>query len=186
MNADPLSRSQLAIVAAFAELIEEVGNDDISFRLIARRAGMGERTVFRHFPTREHLLLATADWIERTVFPRESIASVFDLPLSVRETMAAYDARPELSHVVAEAAMRGSDDPRPLPRSEQLEQLLRAEAPGLTEERARGMAAALTHIDSATNWAALRREFALTGRDLADAAAWAAETVLDEIRHPAS
>ncbi len=130
-----LTGNQAAILAAYAELIEEVGSDDVSYRVIARRAGIAERTVFRNYPTRVDLLLATAAWIEATVFAREESHSIFDIPLAIRDAMQRYDARPELTHVVAETA-----------------------------------------------WVTFRREFGMDRRDIADAAAWAAEAVLDSIR----
>ena len=86
-----LSATQSAILAAYAELIEEVGTDDVSFRVIALRAGVGERTVFRHYPTRVDLLLATSAWIERTTFSRSQCESIFDVPIAIREAMEAYD-----------------------------------------------------------------------------------------------
>jgi AcrR family transcriptional regulator len=177
-----LNRTQEAILSAYAELIEELGTDDVSFRLIARRAGVGERTVFRNYATRVDLLLATAAWIERSIFTREESESVFDTPLSIREAMEAYDKRPELTHVVAETTMRGVSGAAPTPRRQRLEQLLRAEVPTLDDADRRAIVAALSHIDSAATWVTLRRELGMNCRDIADAAAWAAEAVLDPIR----
>ena len=82
-----MSRTQEAILAAYADLIEELGTDDVSFRLIARRAGVGERTVFRNYATRVDLLLATAAWIESRVFVRQDSPSIFDMPLTIRAAM---------------------------------------------------------------------------------------------------
>jgi AcrR family transcriptional regulator len=177
-----LNRTQEAILSAYAALIEELGTDDVSFRLIARRAGVGERTVFRNYATRVDLLLATAAWIERSIFTREESASVFDTPLSIREAMEAYDKRPELAHVVAETTMRGVSGAAPTPRRAQLDQLLRDEVPTLDDTDRRTIVAALSHIDSAATWVTLRRELGMNRRDIADAAAWAAEAVLDPIR----
>jgi AcrR family transcriptional regulator len=177
-----LNRTQEAILSAYAALIEELGTDDVSFRLIARRAGVGERTVFRNYATRVDLLLATAAWIERSIFTREESASVFDTPLSIREAMEAYDKRPELAHVVAETTMRGVSGTAPTPRRAQLDQLLRDEVPALDDTDRRTIVAALSHIDSAATWVTLRRELGMNRRDIADAAAWAAEAVLDPIR----
>ena len=111
-----VSRTQEAILAAYAELIEELGTDDVSFRLIARRAGVGERTIFRNYPTRVDLLLATAAWIESEIFPRQDSPSIFDMPLTIRAAMESYDRRPELAHVVAETTMRGVSGAAPSPR----------------------------------------------------------------------
>lgn len=182
VTAADLNRTQEAILSAYAELIEELGTDDVSFRLIARRAGVGERTVFRNYATRVDLLLATAAWIESSIFAREESPSIFDTPLSIREAMDAYDQRPELAHVVAETTMRGVSGAAPTPRRDRLEQLLRAEVPTLDDADRRAIVAALSHIDSAATWVTLRRELGMNRRDIADAAAWAAEAVLDPIR----
>jgi len=181
-SAAELNRTQEAILAAYAELIEELGTDDVSFRLIARRAGVGERTVFRNYQTRVDLLLATAAWIERTVFAREESRSIFDMPLAIREAMERYDRRPELAHVVAETTMRGVSGSAPSPRREHLDAMLRMEVPSLADIERRAIVAELAHIDSAATWVALRRELHMNRRDIADAAAWAAEAVLDPIR----
>lgn len=182
MTGVDLNRTQDAIVAAYAELIEELGTDDVSFRLIARRAGIGERTIFRNYATRVDLLLATAAWIEQSIFPRQESSSIFDMPLAIREAMESYDRRPELAHVVAETSMRGVSGAAPSPRREQLESMLDAEVPSLDPAERRAIVAALAHLDSAATWVTLRRELAMDHRNIADAAAWAAEAVLDPIR----
>ncbi|GAA1998992.1 helix-turn-helix domain-containing protein [Microbacterium pumilum] len=180
--AGDVSRTQEAILASYAELIEELGTDDVSFRLIARRAGVGERTVFRNYATRVDLLLATAAWIESRIFPRQDSPSIFDMPLTIRAAMESYDHRPELAHVVAETTMRGVSGAAPSPRRAMLEAMLDAEIPMLDDDERRAIVAALAHLDSAATWVTFRREFGMSRRDIADAAAWAAEAVLDPIR----
>ena len=177
-----VSRTQEAILAAYAELIEELGTDDVSFRLIARRAGVGERTIFRNYATRVDLLLATAAWIESRIFPRQDAPSIFDMPLTIRAAMESYDHRPELAHVVAETTMRGISGAAPSPRREMLERMIDAEIPRLDAAERRAIVASLAHLDSAATWVTFRREFGMSRGDIADAAAWAAEAVLDPVR----
>jgi AcrR family transcriptional regulator len=181
-SAGDVNRTQEAILAAYAELIEELGTDDVSFRLIARRAGVGERTIFRNYATRVELLLATAAWIERKIFPRRDAPSIFDMPLTIRAAMESYDHRPELAHVVAETTMRGISGATPSPRRAMLEEMIDAEISALGNAERRAIVAALAHLDSAATWVTFRREFGMTRSDIADAAAWAAEAVLDPIR----
>lgn len=176
------SATQTAILSAYAELIEEVGTDDVSFRLIALRAGVGERTIFRYYPTRVDLLLATSAWIERTIFTGQEAESIFDVPIAIREAMDAYDRHPELAHVVAETAMRGVNGADAAPRRARFERMLREEVPALVDPDRRDLVAALCHLDSATTWVSMRRELGMSGRDIADAATWAAESLLDPIR----
>ncbi|WP_347977789.1 helix-turn-helix domain-containing protein [Microbacterium sp. ProA8] len=180
--ASELSATQASILSAYAELIEEVGTDDVSFRVIALRAGVGERTVFRYYPTRADLLLATSTWIERTIFTRAESGSIFDVPLAIREAMEAYERRPELAHVVAETAMRGVNGADPSPQRAEFDALLLREVPSLGDEERRAVVAALCHLDSSATWVTMRRELDMSGRDIADAAGWAAEAILDPIR----
>jgi AcrR family transcriptional regulator len=59
----PVRRRQAAatrerILAAGSELVHEFDSwhwDALTFRAVAERAGVGERTVYRHFPTERHL-----------------------------------------------------------------------------------------------------------------------------------
>ncbi|MEV8514009.1 helix-turn-helix domain-containing protein [Dactylosporangium sp. NPDC051484] len=51
------SRNAALLLAAARELIAEVGND-VALDEVARRAGVGNATLYRHFPTRGDLLVA--------------------------------------------------------------------------------------------------------------------------------
>jgi AcrR family transcriptional regulator len=57
MRADA-RRNYQRLLAAAAEAFAERGADDISLEEIARRAGVGIGTLYRHFPTRQALLEA--------------------------------------------------------------------------------------------------------------------------------
>ena len=56
------------IVAAFVESLEDETSDDVSMAVIAKRANVAERTIYRHFKTRAELLAAAGEWIEDNVF----------------------------------------------------------------------------------------------------------------------
>ncbi|GIM90253.1 TetR/AcrR family transcriptional regulator [Paractinoplanes toevensis] len=51
------SRNAERLITAAREALAEVG-DDVPFDVIARRAGVGNATLYRHFPTRADLLVA--------------------------------------------------------------------------------------------------------------------------------
>src|SRR3954453_8329205 len=51
------SRNAARLLAAARALIAEVGND-VALNDVARRAGVGNATLYRHFPTRGDLLVA--------------------------------------------------------------------------------------------------------------------------------
>lgn len=51
------SRNAARLLAAAREVLAEAGNE-VAFDVIARRAGVGNATLYRHFPTRADLLAA--------------------------------------------------------------------------------------------------------------------------------
>ena len=85
MRADARRNYQKLLTAA-AEAFTERGTDDVSLEEIARRAGVGIGTLYRHFPTRQALLEAVyrdqvealrarADELIATKPPAEALAS---------------------------------------------------------------------------------------------------------------
>ena len=85
MRADAL-RNYQKLLAAAAEAFAEHGADDVSLEEIARRAGVGIGTLYRHFPTRQALLEAVyrdqvealrarADELIATKPPAEALAT---------------------------------------------------------------------------------------------------------------
>jgi AcrR family transcriptional regulator len=85
MRADA-RRNYERLVSAAAEAFAEHGADDVSLEEIARRAGVGIGTLYRHFPTRRDLLEAVyldqvrglrslADDLGVSVPPQEALAT---------------------------------------------------------------------------------------------------------------
>ncbi len=85
MRADA-QRNYLKLLTAAAEAFAEHGTDDVSLEEIARRAGVGIGTLYRHFPTRHALLEAVyrdqvealrarADELLETKPPAEALAT---------------------------------------------------------------------------------------------------------------
>jgi glycosyltransferase involved in cell wall biosynthesis len=68
------------ILGAVGRKLETGNLDDLSFAEIAAEAGVGERTVYRHFPTREALMGAFWAWLQTQAMapPRPSKARVRD------------------------------------------------------------------------------------------------------------
>ena len=73
------------ILDAAAALIETVSPNGLSFAAIAKQAGVQERTVYRHFPTKDALLESLWGWMD----PRIGIKS---FPQS-EEELVAFPAR---------------------------------------------------------------------------------------------
>ncbi|MGI5242364.1 TetR/AcrR family transcriptional regulator [Dactylosporangium sp. CA-139066] len=52
------ARNAARLLAAAREVLAEAGGTDVALDVIARRAGVGNATLYRHFPTRADLLVA--------------------------------------------------------------------------------------------------------------------------------
>src|SRR5580692_276569 len=75
MRADARRNSELLLARA-ADAIAERGADDVSLEEIARRAGVGIGTLYRHFPTRHSLLEAVfRDQVEAMARQAEDLRS---------------------------------------------------------------------------------------------------------------
>jgi len=104
-----LPSTDQAIFAAAAELITERGYDGFAMAAVADRAGVAKTTVYRRWPTREHLILDTM-----TAVMRVSIFDSGDLRadlLSFARTLAAGLRTPGARKLVAELALASAQRP---------------------------------------------------------------------------
>ncbi|MFJ2178402.1 TetR/AcrR family transcriptional regulator [Streptomyces sp. NPDC087851] len=76
LRADAARNRELLLTAASQEFAER--GFDVSIADIARRAGIGKGTVFRHFPTKDHLISAIV--IDRVVTLTEAGEHLLDAP----------------------------------------------------------------------------------------------------------
>ena len=76
-----------AILANAAAALRENPFDDISYRSLGDAVGVSERTVYRHFPTRSHLLEGVAGWIESTEFPLPPFVTIAQFQEAARATV---------------------------------------------------------------------------------------------------
>jgi len=70
MTAGTLQEARVALVRErVLEGVAQVlaGGDELTFARVAKAADVPERTVYRHFPTREALLAAVFDWAKARV-----------------------------------------------------------------------------------------------------------------------
>lgn len=173
------------ILAAMADLLLTKGRiEQVTNRAVAAAAGVTEVTVYRHFPSRDVLLRGLWEWLNRrngvTVGMPESAD---DIIAKLPALYATFDAAP--AHIVASLTsqqgreMRESlNEPR---RAAFLSAVVEA-APDLPAGEQEKAAAMLQLIYSAYGWVSLREQWGVTGERAADAATWAVQTLLDDLR----
>jgi AcrR family transcriptional regulator len=158
--------------------------DDLTFARVAKAAQVPERTVYRHFPTREALLTEVFHWANRRIgFEGDLPADRGDVVALVRRAFPGFD---QIAPVIQEllAAPEGlvarlSDKDA---RQQAARAVVASEAPGLDPASARRVAAAVQLLTAAATWKTLRDYWDMDGTEAAETAALALDLLLDGAR----
>ena len=158
-----------AILANAAAALREHPFDDISYRALGDAVGVSERTVYRHFPTRSHLLEGVAGWIESTAFPLPPFITIAQFQEAARARFVAFDSAPAFAFVCARAAsISPTTPPEPTFFTRALVAMLATTHPSVNERDQRRVAAALRYFASAQFWARMRTGFEMSAPEIAD------------------
>ena len=167
------------MLEGIAALLAE--GEDLTFAKVAKAADVPERTVYRHFPTREALLTAVLEWANRRLgFTGDRPVDAAGLVELVRQAFTGFD---DIAPIVRELLVapegrlaRLSDNER---RRESAVAVVRHEAPGLDRTTTRRVAATVQLLSSAATWQTLRDYWEMDGPEAAETAALAIELVLE-------
>ena len=170
------------VLAGVAELL--TAGDDLTFAKVAKAAGVPERTVYRHFATREALLAAVFEWANRRIgFAGDLPTDGAGVVALIRRVFPGFD---EISPVVRELLIAPEGLLARLAhtgeRRQAAEAVVAHEAPGLDPPSARQVAAAVQLLTTAATWNTLRDYWDMDGAEAAETAALAVELLLDGAR----
>lgn len=174
------------IIDAAMELLTRDRQEPFSHEAIAKRAGVGARTVYRYFPSRADLMQALWTRVRddtQTRFP-ESESEIVPI---VRRQFREFDAHEALVRATlafsasTELRDRGSREGRPAFRRS-LTPILKS----LPAAQQRRLVAVCLAIYSAPFWQLLRDRGELSGEEASEAGAWAIELVLKAARSSAT
>jgi AcrR family transcriptional regulator len=170
------------VVEGAVELLRSGGS--VTFKEVARVAGVPERTIYRHFPTRSDLLAAVYGWanealglegprpttaVEHAELLRRSFAGFDELAPVVRQML----IEPEATRArAADAAERRAAAVG----------LVRHEVPGLDADDTERLAAVIQVLGLASTWQGLGDFWDLDGPAAGDAVARAVELLLEGAR----
>jgi AcrR family transcriptional regulator len=173
-----------AILDALAEVIAESGLIGTSMQQIADRAGVAHRTLYNHFPTREALNDAFAEYLEEVLARagQDLPAADFDLE-KLREqvgeafaTFERHESHLRASVILMIASRAAASVSRA--RTRRFERLIAAAHPRTPRAAARPVAAAIRMFFSSTGWHLLTEHYGLSTADAAQTAAWACDAML--------
>lgn len=172
------ARTRDHIVAAAKELMLGAPDEAFSHERVAQAAGLGARTVYRHFPTRADLMQALWEVIRdetRTRFPgtEEEVVEFARTQFNAFNEQEALVRASNAFPASAEVRARGSREGRPAFRRS-----LAGITKTLPEWEARRLVAVCLAIYSAPFWLLLRDRGELAGEEPGEAAAWALSVLL--------
>lgn len=85
LEAAPLTERQREILERARELVEESGLANLTLKKVAERVGFSEPAIYRHFASKQELVLALVDLLrERLLGGMRAIAAETSLPARVR------------------------------------------------------------------------------------------------------
>ena len=185
-----MEQTRLRILRAFTDVLADPAAEDVTIPLVARRARVSLRTVYRHFPTREALFDAWAEWVDQNLqihlhsYPEQADR----LPEFTRELYRSYDeSEPVVEAMLNSKAGRTVRERTRRRRQRQFERAMSELTEELEpKERLRALGVVYLLV-SAPAWQAMRDQWGLDGEQAGKAAAWAVRVLPDERRrNPAS
>ena len=168
------------IVLAGSAIAHELASWDwkaLTFRAVADRAGVGERTVYRHFPTERHLHDAIMHRLEEEAGVNyEQVTTLANLTEVTNRVLTSRQ------RFAVDTAVRGSDDPTFVAVDQRRrDALLRAAteaAPQWSDTERIAIAALLDVLWDAPSHERLVRDWQLPGDEAARALTWIMDTLV--------
>jgi AcrR family transcriptional regulator len=190
LRAEQMEQTRLRILEATTEVVADPASEEVTIPLVAKRARVSRRTVYRHFATREALFDAWAEWVDERlrIHLHSYPESAQQLAPFARELYRSYDESALLVRaMLTSRAARAVRERTRGRRQRGFNRAMRELTVGLEpKERARALAVVYLLV-SAPAWQAMREQSGLDGVEAGQAAAWALRVLTDELRrNPAS
>lgn len=162
--------TEAAILGSAVALLREHTFEDISYLDLAEATAVSERTIYRRFPTRSHLLEALASWIEAEQFPLPDFRTPEEFRAAVRDRFRAYETAPGCAFVAARgAALSPTAEAPSVPITSAIFAMLDEAAPTLNRRDRQRIAAAARYFASPIFWARMRTGFDMSADETLEA-----------------
>lgn len=183
--ASPLRERQKAdtralILETVERLLKDGGLTELSLATVAREAGITERTVYRHFATRDQLLEATWAMVNDSLGMKEFPTSAAELIERPKKVFPAFDQRAEVIRAMLaspqgrELRLRVNKD-----RQAAIRAAVKDAKPNLREPAFTRLCAAVQLLYSASGWATMTDYWGLTSAEAGRAASEAIAALLN-------
>ena len=185
LRAEQMEQTRLRILDAVTDLVADPTAGELTIPLVARSARVSLRTVYRHFPTREALFDAWAEWVdERLRIHLHSYPERADrLADFAVELYRSYDESAPLVKAMLNSRAARTVRVRTRRRRQRAFERAMGELTEELEPEERLRASAVLYLlVSAPAWQAMREQWGLDGSEAGKAAAWAVRVLVDELR----
>lgn len=184
----PLRRRQLEmteemIMEGVAKVIEDEGLDKLSFAWVARNSGVTSRTIFRHFSTKDDLLSAFWAWMNQKIGIHDYPSSAEELIDVVPLWFSGYGKFEKLfrAYMISKTYQELKPELAPF-RRKMIRACLKERLAGLDDSDVRCAKAAVSVLFSAYAWASMRDLWGISHREAGEAASWAIQIILEELK----
>lgn len=178
-------RTRCQILDALVDLVTEQGAADLAIRDLAARAGVSQRTVYRHFPDRQALLDGLVDHISEQAEWSELDdieGDITRLPDRVHRAWSTFDEFERQTRVLV---LLNRDPARlatsSVARGRNIDAALATTYPDLSPRDSRGIAGVIRLLASSHSWLRFRDEFDMTADEGAHYIKWALDLVVGEL-----
>ena len=160
------------------------GGQALTFTALAAAAAVPERTIYRHFPTREALLGAVFDWVnQRLGVDTQRPTDAAGLAALVRQVFPGFERMaPLVRELLASPEGRLARLSANPERQRAALALVQREVPGLDRLSARRLSAVLQLLGAAATWQSLCDYWGMDGAEAAEASVLASELILEGAR----
>jgi len=183
LRAEQKQATRQRILDAAGRLMEDRGLDEFSFAAIAEQAGVKERTVYRHFPTKNALIESLCDWFQRRIHYEDFARTEADLLAKPEQIFPGFEENERLCRALWSSpqgrAFRLSNVEE---RKAGIKAAIADAVQGLPARQAKWIAAAIHALLSSATWQSMNDYWGLSGEEAGKASSMAMELILNGVR----
>jgi AcrR family transcriptional regulator len=183
LRAEQKEATRQRILDAAGKLMEDLGLEEFSFGEIARVAGVKERTVYRHFPSKSALIDGLCAWYQRRVSYGDFSRTEADLLAKPLQMFQAFDENERLARALwaspqgREFRLSNVED-----RKAGIKAAIADAVRDLPPRQAKWLAAVVHVLLSSATWQTMKDYWGLSGIEAGKASAMAMALLLNAVR----
>ena len=176
------SATRTAILQALAEQLVTNNAPEFSVAEAAKRAGVSTRTVFRHFPTREHMLEGVSSWVQEITGRVPHPVAPTDLQDVVVASHRMFDEHAELMRALLLSDLgRGIRSRLSSRRRKAISDAIDPVVARLEPAQGEAVKALMGHLMTAETWWQLRDGFGIPGEEATRVVVWGLRLMIEAL-----